>query len=192
MRLSLFVLVALVVACTLAPMSAKAGEFKGRKVMTRVEYRIHVGGRVTSPLLPLPRGTQLQIFDLLGSRWGEDIRPKLVGWPDSTGLISARDSFPITESTIDRALSMAKGKKFLDAPIGVIVLEANGDRMRLEPGTHLCIEVVTLGALPSPAGESATIVGEPDDDGYIRSTMRLPINATTLANLQWLKQGRGQ
>lgn len=193
MRLPYWKLLIMAAMCCIAvPSSADERVGAVTAVPINVEFRIHLGKRVTDPLLPLPYGAQLRMTRFIKKKW--DVWPCMAGMPDSNGYFRTSAMFPIDRKFVNDVLNYAKGKTAVDVPVGIIVTDLYGQRMQMLDEQYICVEITTFGKDRWPNGVAATIVGQPNEEGVLpdNTSMHLPINTVTVSNFNRIAKGEGQ
>ena len=97
--------------------------------------------------------------------------------------------FPIDLAFVAGLIKSVGNRDAADVPTEVQLLD--GRDRPICPVNGLRIEIYRLGANPWQSGRVAVIVGQPDANGRLKTTIRLPIDSTTLLNFSLLAVGRG-
>jgi hypothetical protein len=97
--------------------------------------------------------------------------------------------FPVDSLFLTDLVRRVGKREQVDIPIGIQLLDGEGTPIRVRQGFRL--ELYRFGKYAWPEGRVAVTMGIPDKAGFIRTTIRLPIDAVTLRNFTLLAAGQG-
>lgn len=167
---------------------SKAGQPTTIK-MVETSITVRLSDGVGQPV-QLADGLRLEMFRFGRTPWERKHWAIIQGRPDSEGMMATTAMFPVDSVFITDLLRRARGIDQAGLGVGLRVLDGNGQSIR--PASGIRLELSRFGKYPWPPGRAAVIRGSPDGDGYVRSSIQLPIDGTTLRNFALLLQGVGK
>lgn len=159
-----------------------------RMVETSIGLRLLDGNGLP---LNLTNGLRLEMFRFGQTPWERNHWAIIVGRPDSDGNMLGLTKFPVDSIFLMNLVHQAGGREHVDLGIGLRILDGSG-RTTIRPSAGVRLELYRFGKYAWPSGRVAVVRGNPDGDGYLRTTIRLPIDANTLRNFTLLANGQGQ
>lgn len=158
-----------------------------RRVETAIAARIT--DRWGQPL-PLPTGLQLVFFKFHAKAWAPEIWARVKTRTDSDGRWQAMAMFPVDSTFMMALVKYAAHRDRVKVDIGLQLLDQDGRAVHCPNGVR--IELSRFGERAWAPGQSAVIVGDPDDTGRFWPKMDMPIDAVTLYNFTQLAKGHGK
>ncbi|MEK7537995.1 MAG: hypothetical protein AAB619_03425 [Patescibacteria group bacterium] len=140
------------------------------------------------PLHP-PTGVRLEVSRFGQTTWAPGRWAYIIGRLDSEGNMLVMAKFPV-DSMFLTGLIRRAGKQD-QADLGISLRILDGDGRPLRPANGIRLEIYRFGKYPWPPGRVAIVTGRPDEGGYLRTPIRLPIASVTLRNFILLANGQG-